>query len=697
MSTSACDFLFEIGTEEIPALSVDIGISQLKEEAIALLGRNRLEFDTIATHGSPRRLVLIVGGLVEEQPEVVVEVKGPPKTAAFDKEGNPTKAAEGFAANQGVPVNALTVREEGGREYVYAERHEVGRPTARLLPEILPELVASLSFPKSMRWGNGELRFVRPIRWLLALYGDHVIEFEADGLTSSNLTWGHRQLADNPIVIGAPGEYFQKLEAAHVLVDHERRAGMVRSAIVSAPSSVGGRTVINEKTFDEVVNLVEYPNVVLGSYDKEFVKLPRDVLTTAMESHQRYFPVENEVGDIIPYFLVVHNGNPREDELIRRGHERVICARLADARFFFVEDTKRPLDSLVEKLNGVVFQEQLGTMFAKTERVTALAGRVAASLKLDAPTTERIKRASFLSKADLTTDMVVEFPSLQGLMGRDYARISGEPEAVARAIYEHYMPRSAAGAFPSSVEGQVVAFADKLDTVVGALAVGLIPTGSEDPYALRRAAYGLVGIVLEGVWRMSLPDIVDTAIELYLDQGVSFDAAKARDTVLEFLASRARAFLIGESISSDAVDASLSLGVEDLVDLRSRAIILQGKRESSEMGDLLFAFNRVKNLARPELGEAVDESLFEEGVERELHDALAKVEKALNKELPACNYTAAIAALAALRSPVDAFFDGVLVMAEDAAMRENRIRLLNRARAMFFSVADFEKIIAPGG
>ncbi|MCL5291237.1 MAG: glycine--tRNA ligase subunit beta [Actinobacteria bacterium] len=690
------DLLFEIGAEEIPALSVDIGIAQLKEEAIALLGRNRLGFDSLDTFGSPRRLTLLVRDLAEKQTEEIVEVKGPPRAAAYDEEGNPTKAAEGFASSQGVTLVDLIVKEEEGREYVYAVKHEIGRRTTDLLPGILTELVASLTFPKSMRWGSGEIRFVRPIRWLLSLFGDEIVEFSMDGLTSSNLTYGHRFLADNPIIVTDPDDYFRLLEAGHVIVDRDRRSAMIREAIVEAPWEAGGRAVIDGTTLKEVVNLVEYPNVILASFAKEFVKLPRDVLTTAMESHQRYFPVEDEGGDILHHFIVVHNGDPKEDELIRRGHERVIRARLADARFFFAEDMKRPLEDYVENLKGVVFQEKLGTVYEKIERIRKLSGRIAEMLGLTARTVEKVKRAAFLSKADLTTEMVVEFPSLQGAMGREYARLSGEPEEVARAIFEHYMPRSAADAFPASVEGQVVAFADKLDTVVGTLAVGHIPTGSEDPYALRRAAYGLIGIAINGVWRLSISKVVGEAVDLYREQGVSFDEVAAYGVILDFVMSRFRAYLISKGIAYDAVDAVLAIGVDDLVDAVTRATILDAERESTEMANLLFAFNRAKNLARPELGVEADGSLFVEEVERELYKTLLEVEKALDKKIKAGNYAAAVKKLAELRAPIDAYFDGVLVMAEEIDLRENRLKLLNRARTDFLRVADFSKLVTPG-
>ncbi len=688
------DLLFEIGTEEMPALAVDMGISQLREEAIAILGANRLAFDSLESYGSPRRLALLVKGLAERQGEEIIEVKGPPKAAAYDGEGRPTKAAEGFAASQGVTLEDLVVKEEAGREYVYAVKHEPGRRTADILPGALLGLIGSLSFPKSMRWGSGEVRFVRPIRWLLVLFGDEIIEFSLDGLTSSNVTYGHRFLADNPIAVTDPADYFRLLEAGRVIVDHERRSTMVRREVERAPSAVGGRAVINPKTFAEVVNLVEYPNVVLGDFEREFTELPRDVLTTAMEEHQRYFPVEDEKRNLLPHFVVVHNGNPDEEELIKKGHERVIRARLADARFFFKEDSKRPLEDYLNELKGVIFQEKLGTLYDKTMRLVALAGYVGKSLGLSDETVESAERAARLCKADLATEMVAEFPALQGIMGREYALISGEGEEVALAIYEHYLPRSAADSFPESVAGQVVAFSDKLDTLVGALSVGLIPTGSEDPYALRRAAYGIIGIVLTAVWRLSIPEAVDKALHLYKEQGVSFDEGEAKALILDFVNSRLRAFLISDGVGYDAVDAAIAVGVEDLVDVRRRAVVLDSERESPEMADLLFAFNRAKNLARPELGMEIDESLLSEKVEKDLYAALLEAEKKLREKLAVGDYGGAIKDLSELRPPIDSFFDGVLVMTEEVPLRENRLRLLNRARGDFLKVADFEKMMS---
>ncbi|MBI4744022.1 MAG: glycine--tRNA ligase subunit beta, partial [Actinobacteria bacterium] len=490
------DFLLEIGTEEIPASMVDLGMDQLKNLAKDLIKENRLTFTGLKTMGTPRRLVLLIENLSERQEESIEEIKGPAAKSAFDEKSNPTQAASGFARSQKADVSDLIVRDTPQGSYVFVIKRHKGETTQEVLPEILKRLVLSLSFPKTMRWGDSELRFVRPIHWLAALCGEEIIKFSLDGIESSNLSWGHRFLAESPVKIKSSKDYFKTIRDAKVIVDYEERRNLILDQINQIAKENNAKVVLNEKTFNEVVNLVEYPHSVCGSFSDEFLSLPREVLVTAMESHQRYFPVEDNEGNLKANFIVVHNGDENCRSIITSGHERVLRARLSDARFFYQEDQKEPFAGKTEKLKNVVFQERLGSIFDKVKRVEKIAGLIADNIGLDETEKKNVLKAAFLCKTDLITNMVIEFPVLQGVMGREYAKLSGEKEEVAKAIYEHYLPKSASDDLPESRIGRVVSIADKIDTIAGCFCIGFIPSGSEDPYSLRRQMYGIVEIII---------------------------------------------------------------------------------------------------------------------------------------------------------------------------------------------------------
>jgi glycyl-tRNA synthetase beta chain len=687
------DLLLEIGTEEIPAASVVVGSNQLRERAMVLLNRYRLGFEDIVTYGAPRRLALLVRGLDEHQSRMVHEIKGPAKRAAFTEDGTPTKAAEGFAKSQGVSVDSLEVRSIEGGEYVFAVREEEGRATTAILETILPELILSLSFPKAMRWGDGEIRFVRPIRWIVALFGEDIVPFTVGDVASGNASMGHRLLANHPVVIEKPTDYLTDLKVNSVIADQGERAALIREGIERTVQDTGGRAVVHQHTFDEVLELTEYPHAIRASFSQEFAELPREVLVTAMEKHQRYFPIEDASGKLLPNFIVINNGNPEFTDIIRKGHERVIRARLADAKYFFEADSSKPLESSVDRLTGVTFQVRLGTVYQKTQRNVKLAGEIAENLGLSVQEIEHVKRAAYLCKADLMTEMVFEFPELQGVMGRYYALVSGEPDDVAVAIFEHYLPRSAGDILPQTVAGQIVSIADKLDSIAGIIAAGLIPTGSEDPYALRRQSYGIVSIVLEHDLKIPIKAMIELALGLYAEQGVKFDFAATSDLVEDFIRGRLRAYLLAQGLPIDVVEAVSVFSIDDMVDIRTRAEAIAAKLASPEIVDVLAAYTRVKNLAKLELGTNVDENLLQEEAEKKLYESLLGVDSDIEKA--GRDYALGIDILARLRGLVDTFFDEVLVMAEDEAIKNNRLRLLNYAKAMFQRVADFSQINPP--
>jgi len=681
--------LFEIGTEEIPSAPLYAAISQLKLDAEEALREARLEHGTVETFGAPRRLVLRVTELAERQEDQSLRVKGPALKAAFDADGNPTKAAEGFARGQGIDVSALEKVEDEKGAYVYAVVERVGQQTADVLPDVLAGLAAQIDWPKSMRWGESETRFVRPVRWLLALFGSDVVPVRFAGLAAGRTTAGLRFLESALVEVSSADEYGAAMSRSRVVYDQEARAERIRDGIDTAAVGAGGRAVVPEKVFAEVVNLVEYPTVGVGRFDQEFLEVPREVLETAMESHQRYFPLEGADGALMPAFVVVHNGDPQLTEQIVGGHERVIRARLADAAFFYREDLQRSLESYVAQLDGIVFQEKLGTLGDKVARVEALAAALAELADIGAAETAEAVRAAHLCKADLVTHAVVEFPSLQGVMGGYYAIASGETDGVANAIVEHYMPRYATDGVPSTLAGRVVSVADKLDTMVGIFGIGMPPTGSADPYALRRGAIGILSMVLEGLG-LTLDESIAAALAGYRDTH-DFDAGAVGAAVKEFIVGRLEGVLRDRGNRYDTVAAVLAVSADDPADALKRCEALTPFRGREDIADLSVAFTRAKNLAKPELGTETDPAIMG-AEEAALVDALAEAEQATGASLAVGDYTAALGVLASLRGPIDAFFDEVLVMAEDERLRENRLRLLNRMVALFMGVADFSKL-----
>lgn len=685
--------LFEIGCEEIPSGALYGAIEQLKKSGAEALKGARLGYEELAAYGAPRRLVLYVHGLSEAQEDVSERVKGPSVKAAFDADGRPTKAAEGFARSRGVDVAALETGESEGSAYVFATAEKKGRPAADVLPGILEGLAAGIDWPRSMRWGSGETRFSRPVRWLVALFGDDVVPVRFAGLEAGRTTQGHRFLTSGAFDIASAAQYSATARQALFMHDPEERARRIREGVEAAAAAAGGEAVIPEKTFAEVVNLVEWPTVVVGRFDEEFLAVPREILETAMESHQRYFPVQGPGGELAAAFVVVHNGDPMLDDVITAGHERVIRARLADAAFFFREDLKKPLEENVARLETIVFQEKLGTLRAKVDRMEALAVRLAALAALDPGETAAALRGAHLAKTDLVSHVVVEFPSLQGLMGRYYALAAGEETPVADAILEHYQPRFAGDELPPSRPGQVVSVADKLDTMVGIFAIGAPPTGSADPYALRRGALGILGIILDRGLVLPLDESIAAALEGYAGWLPGLDVEQAGADVKRFIVGRLEGVLRDRGYAFDTVDAVLAAAADEPADALARCHALQMARDSDPgtFDDLATAFTRARNLAQPSLGQETDESLMgpaEIALARALDAAGERVDAAMRDR----SYAGIVGELAALRGPVDAFFDGVLVMDPDEALRDNRLRLLNRLVVAFDRFADISRL-----
>lgn len=694
---AAKDLLFEIGTEEIPAKFMNPALEQMEQLARQAFGDWRLDYVSLAAYGTPRRLVLYASGVSERQHDLVEEVKGPARKAAFTPEGSPTKAAEGFARSQGVAVEELFVKSLPGGDYVFARKKVTGKDAVTVLPEILSGLVLGLSFPKPMRWADQEIKFARPIRWLLALYGQDVIPVTIGDLTAGRISYGHRFLAPDPIEIGEPEAYFTRLRQAGVIVDPGERRSMIQEQITTLAAAEGGRVDDDQDLLEEITYLLEYPTAICGRIDPDFLELPREVLITPMKEHQRYFPVLDDRGGLLPRFISVRDGGSDYLEIVRDGNEKVLRARLVDARFFYEEDLKISMDTMVEKLKQVTFLEGLGTVYEKAERLVRLARFLAGVLGLPADQTEAAARAAYLAKADLVTSMVFEFPELQGIMGGYYARAQGETEAVSLAIREHYQPRFAEDELPGSPAGIVVGIADKIDSIVGCFSVGIQPTGSQDPYALRRQALGICRIILEHDLDFSLGQLIGEAQRNFrncIPAGLTPEAIGRE--VSEFFKQRIRNILAEQGYRYDVVEAVLAVGFDNLRATRQRVAALAAFLDRPEFGALVTAFTRAANLARnlpAGAGETpVNPDLFTEAGEKRLYEALTRVKNGVSKELQGEHYDQALVLIASLRETIDSFFDEIMVMVDDPEIRRNRLALLQQVSALVLPIADLSRL-----
>ncbi len=683
---------FEIGTEEIPAFDLHRATLQLEKLVPEALDAVRIPHGDVAVYTTPRRLIAIVADVADETEALEEVFRGPSVKIAFDADGNPTKAATGFARGKGVGVDALERREENGVEYVFATKSIAARDVAELLPGVLEGVITGTSWPKSCRWGTTSEYFSRPVRWLVALLDERVIPVRFAGLTAGNLTRGHRFLAPGPHEVATAADLLGVVEAAHVVSSEQAREAVIREGVAQAEQRTGARAELPEKTLLEVVNLCEQPTVLVGTFDEEFLRVPEEIIVDAMLMHQRYFPLYDADGKLTNNFIVVSNGDPAHADTITGGNERVVRARLSDAKFFYEEDLKHPLETYVDRLDEVVFQEVLGTMKDKTDRIAALARHLAADAQLGAADAADAERAAYLAKADLVTNAVVEFTSVQGVMGSYYAAACGESDQVARAIADHYRPRFSGDEPPASDVGRIVAMADKLDTVCGLFAVGQGPTGSSDPFALRRSAIGIVAMLEAGL-PVSLAAAIDAALGTYQDAGIDFDRDAIRAEVADFFVTRTKVMLRDGGCSHDTMDAVLATGVEEPAQIIARTYVLEAERLGAPeaFDDLATAYARANNLRDADLGVEVDEALLSDA-ERALLAATDEAAACVKEALAVDHFGAALAALAALRAPIDAFFEDVLIMDDDLALRENRLRLLNRFVAVFAHVADFGKM-----
>lgn len=710
--------LFEIGTEEIPAKFMPGILKQLKELAAAKMQELRIPFEDITVYGTPRRMAFIAGGVAETQADVVVEAKGPSVKIAYVS-GAPSKAAQGFARGQGVDVKDLVVRDN----YVYAVKHLAGQPVVELLPGLLMDILTSLSFPKTMRWADYEFRFVRPIRWMVALFGDQIIPVEICGVKSGKFSMGHRFMQQSlkaaaesqgllsaalskvgnkvysalagvkgAVEIPSAGDYKKVMYDNFVMVDQDERRALILQQIKDLAAHNGGEAEINEDLLEEVNYLVEWPTALCGKFEEKFLSLPKECIITPMREHQRYFPVLDEDGNLLNKFITVRNGGSEHLDIVTHGNERVLRARLSDAEFFFNEDRAIKLEDRLEKLKTVSFQEGLGNMYDKSERLVKMAEmlRFAINTPVDE---EELRRCALLCKTDLVTGMVIEFTELQGVMGREYALLDGEKPEVATGIFEHYLPRFAGDALPATTIGRIVGIGDKLDNICATFSRGLAPTGSQDPYALRRQALGVINILLDANYHISLAKII--AGTLYLLDIKPEETGKLVPQIMEFFKQRLRNLLMDQGIRYDVIDAVFAdKRNDDMVDLAVRCKALADYVEAGNAEPLVQVSVRVSNLCKKiEKEVAISGALFKDESENKLHEVVAAVSKEIIPEIVLYDYAAVLKAGEKVIDPVNTFFDNVMVMDEDENVKNNRLAMLEEVRGIVNAVGDLSLLV----
>jgi len=684
------DLLLEIGTEEIPAAFLPKAMKDMDEIIRKEFSARKIHHGAIRTMATPRRLCLYVADLSERLEDQMIEKLGPAKNIAFDRDGNPSKAALGFAKGQGLGIGELEMIKTEKGEYLCARKKIIGEDTKNLLPNILIKFITSIPFRKSMRWSNFEFRFVRPIHWILAIFGGETIPFAIENITSGNKSRGHRFMSPKDFVVQSFEEYIEKCRENFVIVDPEERRKTILTEAGKMASEVNGHIFYTEALLQTVTYLTEYPTAVRGNFDQEFLKIPKEVLTTSMMSHQKYFPIVDDNGKLLPHFITINNTLARDPSVVARGNEKVIRARLTDAKFFFEEDQKTPLDVHFDKLKQVIFHTRLGTSYEKVLRFRKIAQYI--THKINPALTQTVDRAAILAKADLETHMVYEFTELQGIMGREYALIAGENPVVAKAIYEHYLPIAAAGDLPETDEGAIVSIADKLDTIVGFFSINMIPTGTADPYALRRQALGIINIILSRQYALELHELIDISMEL-LGNKMKRPATEIKADVLEFFKGRYENQLISQGHPYDVVNAVLATGESDFSRSLKKIEAMETFKTHKDFEPLAIAFKRAGNIIKGFEHGFVDPGKFDSDEEKRLFDAYSKIRQQVSGYIEKDDYRSALTELALLRAPVDDFFENVLVMSKDETIKFNRLSLLKEILDLFHNIADFSKIV----
>ncbi|MGP4061677.1 glycine--tRNA ligase subunit beta [Halobacillus sp. H74] len=683
--------LFELGVEELPARFIDDALKQLQEKTADWLSENRIPYGEVKGYATPRRLAVKITAVEEKQPDIEEEAKGPAKKIALDDNGDWTKAAIGFSKGQGKDVEDIYFKEIKGTEYVHVNKFIQGAPTMKLL-EGFGDILLGLTFPKNMRWGNRELRYARPIRWLVALYGEEVIPFSIENVSTGKTTFGHRFLGGTATV-NDPDQYEDVLKEQSIIASVEDRKKTIYDQLKQLEAANNWKLIIDEDLLNEVTHLVEYPTAFSGSFSEEFLEVPEEALITSMKEHQRYFPVRSDDGVLLPYFVGVRNGDDQHLDTVARGNEKVLKARLKDAQFFYEEDQKGSIDKKMEKLSRMVYQEELGTLADKVKRIVAITGKLSEWLELDEPEKQKSLRAAEICKFDLVTQMVDEFTELQGVMGEKYARIFGEDEEVAKAINEHYMPRQANGQVPTTPIGSIVSIADKLDTIVGSISIGIIPTGSQDPYGLRRQALGILQTLNKQQWPIPVEKLIDLVHQFYFELQLPTRSEKEVDSDLhEFFRVRAAYLLKERNIDPDVVEAVLSQGIGIYPRTILKAELLVEKRQDPSFKPVHEALGRALKLAEKANDDKVSPGLFENDQEKKLYEVHQSIREEYLSYLMDGHPSEALDLLAELSEPIHSFFDATMVMAEDEKVRNNRLGLLKQIAQDVYVFADLNAI-----
>lgn len=684
------NLLVEIGTEEMPARFINDAVTQLSVKLKKWLDESRVSYGDVKLYSTPRRLTVLINDVAEKQEDRVEELRGPAIKIAKDSEGNWTKAAIGFAKGQGLSVDDLYIKAIKDIDYVFLNKEYKGEEVEGLLPAVLTEIIQGMTFPKNMRWGAQEIRYVRPIRWILTLFGENLIPVEFVGIKSSFTTKGHRFLGQD-IEITSINEYEAKLKEQYVIVDHEERERIILQQIAKLEQDHGWVIPIDKGLLAEVVNLVEYPTALFGSFKDEYLDLPREVLVTTMKEHQRYFAVEDKEGNLLPYFVTVRNGNNRSLDIVRKGNEKVLTARLADARFFYLEDQQLQISEALSKLEHIVFQEGLGTIGDKVRRIKEISKFLSEEFKFDPRTANEVNRTAEICKFDLVTNMVYEFPELQGLMGEKYARLHGESDAIAKGIFEHYLPRFSGDMLPESKVGQVVSIADKIDNIIGSFSLGKIPTGSQDPLGLRRQAAGIVQILLDKLPTLELGLLFELSLDAYESKGL---LNRSRDEITldlyDFFTLRIKNLLQEKGIRYDIIEAALETDKNKIKLIVDKAQTLNKEVEEAEFKATVDSFTRVMNIATKSNHSSTNPDAYIEEVEKELYAQYKQVVENI-KKLEASE--AILAELKSLKEPIDKYFDKVMIMVEDDDLRQQRLGLMLSISNLIRSYADFSKLV----
>lgn len=684
MSNQENIYLIEVGVEELPSSYIRNALNAFKDLVEKALNEANLGYDHIAAYATPRRLSLMIHGIDDAQGDIEDWVKGPAKKIAYKEDGSVNKPLEGFMRSQNVTEADLEVRELKGNEYIYAHIHKAGEAAEVILAEIIPDAIRHIPFPKNMRWGGKNLRFARPIRWILSMLNDRVVVFDLEGIALSNVTRGHRFLGSSHIEINDVRDYEEALEKNFVILDQDKRKESILYQINHMAKSNGGEIRKDDDLLEELTFIVEYPTAVLGNVQEKFLSLPDVVITTPMREHLRYTPVYSPEGDLLPYFITIRNGNEDYADVVAEGNEKVLEARLEDARFFFDNDREKPLEDYVDQLGGIVFQEKLGTMADKTARISDLVGRIGEILAVGEKTVESAKRACHLSKADLMTNMVQEFTELEGIIGSIYAELDGEESVVSNAIREQYMPVASGAALPESTTGTIVSLADKFDTICGLFAIGEVPTGSQDPFALRRKAIGILRMINEKHWELSLSECIDASLFSFVDSmGLVFDKEEVRKQILKFFRGRIDTMLDGDGIRYDIIQALNDIDGEDSLRVFEKAQAMQNFFVDGDRKSFLEAVTRVENIASKNESKdgKIDEAILTEE-ERALYDKILAVEPELEEAYSKRDDARYLELLDSLTDAIHLYFDRVMIMAEDESLRNNRLATIQRIDAL---------------